>query len=148
MVAKSPFITEAAIEFSITIFVLILRLISRWKLVGFRGWGVDDFLCILAGIFATVCARFLGHCQLVLTLKTVPNGSYFCRWYTNSLSLTLKLDELMLSLSFHQRTLKAVTLDGRQSNAQRLVLRRYIRCKQQPSWLSLAGMPTLELSGR
>ncbi|KAL3484214.1 hypothetical protein BJX62DRAFT_244144 [Aspergillus germanicus] len=53
MVAKSPFITEAAIEFSIAIFVLILRLISRWKLVGFRGWGVDDFLCILAGIFAT-----------------------------------------------------------------------------------------------
>ncbi|KAL2858615.1 hypothetical protein BJY01DRAFT_241944 [Aspergillus pseudoustus] len=52
MVAKSPFITEAAIEFSITIFVLILRLISRWNLVGFRGWGVDDLLCIIAGIFA------------------------------------------------------------------------------------------------
>ncbi|KAJ0423104.1 hypothetical protein BJY00DRAFT_310701 [Aspergillus carlsbadensis] len=52
MVAQSPFITEAAIEFSIAMFVLILRLISRWNLVGFRGWGVDDYLCILAGIFA------------------------------------------------------------------------------------------------
>jgi hypothetical protein len=54
MVAQSPFITEAAIEFSIAMFVLILRLISRWNLVGFRGWGVDDYLCILAGIFAAV----------------------------------------------------------------------------------------------
>ncbi|KAL2818561.1 hypothetical protein BJX63DRAFT_429062 [Aspergillus granulosus] len=51
MVTKSPFMTEAAIEFSIVIFVLILRLISRWNLVGFRGWGVDDLFCILAGIF-------------------------------------------------------------------------------------------------
>ncbi|GFF74550.1 hypothetical protein IFM47457_03666 [Aspergillus lentulus] len=54
MVTKSPFITEAAIEFSLAIFVLILRLISRWHLVGFRGWGIDDYLCILAALFVTV----------------------------------------------------------------------------------------------
>ncbi|GAQ12322.1 hypothetical protein ALT_9643 [Aspergillus lentulus] len=53
MVTKSPFITEAAIEFSLAIFVLILRLISRWHLVGFRGWGIDDYLCILAALFVT-----------------------------------------------------------------------------------------------
>ncbi|KAL4866577.1 hypothetical protein BDV12DRAFT_172676 [Aspergillus spectabilis] len=50
MVEKSPFITEAAIEFSIAIFAVILRLFSRWKLVGFKRWGGDDYLCIVATI--------------------------------------------------------------------------------------------------
>ncbi|KAL3441980.1 hypothetical protein BJX65DRAFT_313288 [Aspergillus insuetus] len=50
MIETSPFITEGAIEFGIAILAVVVRLFSRWKLVGFRKWGGDDFFCILAAV--------------------------------------------------------------------------------------------------
>jgi hypothetical protein len=54
MIETSPFITEGAIEFGIAILAVIVRLFSRWKLVGFRKWGGDDYFCILAVVLLTV----------------------------------------------------------------------------------------------
>ncbi|KAL6228803.1 hypothetical protein BDW75DRAFT_226189 [Aspergillus navahoensis] len=54
MIKTSPFITEGAIEFGIAILAVVIRLFSRWKLVGFRKWGGDDYLCILAAVLLTL----------------------------------------------------------------------------------------------
>ncbi|KAH8704788.1 hypothetical protein BGW36DRAFT_421383 [Talaromyces proteolyticus] len=53
MPAQSPFIAEAWIEFSIGTLAVFLRLFSRWKLVGFKGWRGDDYMIILAALFWT-----------------------------------------------------------------------------------------------
>ncbi|KAH8703898.1 hypothetical protein BGW36DRAFT_423441 [Talaromyces proteolyticus] len=53
MVTKSPFITEAWVEYGLSITVVLIRVFARWKLMGFKGFGGDDYLCILAALFWT-----------------------------------------------------------------------------------------------
>ncbi|KAL3485055.1 hypothetical protein BJX62DRAFT_243313 [Aspergillus germanicus] len=51
MAGESPFIVEAIAEFTIGGFITLLRLFSRWRLVGLKGWGGDEYFSILAVLF-------------------------------------------------------------------------------------------------
>ncbi|KAL2818537.1 hypothetical protein BJX63DRAFT_429038 [Aspergillus granulosus] len=51
MAGESPFIVEAIAEFTLGGFITLLRLFSRWRLVGLKGWGGDEYFSILAVLF-------------------------------------------------------------------------------------------------
>jgi hypothetical protein len=81
MIETSPFITEGAIEFAIAILAVVVRLFSRWKLVGFRKWGGDDYFCILAAVLLTVSLIPLRRAQRLANHEAVAfDGSYFSGW--------------------------------------------------------------------
>ncbi|KAL2802330.1 hypothetical protein BJX63DRAFT_437976 [Aspergillus granulosus] len=54
MPADSPFLVEAIAEFTVGLFIASLRLFTRWKLVGFKKWGGDEYFSIAAMLFWTV----------------------------------------------------------------------------------------------
>ncbi|KAL2802821.1 hypothetical protein BJX63DRAFT_413792 [Aspergillus granulosus] len=54
MAGESPFFAEAVAEFSVGILITALRLFSRWKLVGFKKWGGDEYFSIVGILFWTV----------------------------------------------------------------------------------------------
>ena len=45
--------TETQIEYSIAGAATILRLYCRWKYLGFKGWGIDDYFAISAFVWYT-----------------------------------------------------------------------------------------------
>ncbi|KAJ0423084.1 hypothetical protein BJY00DRAFT_310681 [Aspergillus carlsbadensis] len=51
MAGDSPFIVEAIAEFTVGIFITALRLFTRWKLVGIKKWGGDEYFSIVALLF-------------------------------------------------------------------------------------------------
>ncbi|KAL4866581.1 hypothetical protein BDV12DRAFT_187336 [Aspergillus spectabilis] len=55
----APLIVEAIAQFSLGVFVVGLRLFSRWKLVGLKKWGGDDYFSLAAAVFWTVSAQLL-----------------------------------------------------------------------------------------
>ncbi|KAL3465664.1 hypothetical protein BJX64DRAFT_285270 [Aspergillus heterothallicus] len=69
MVKTTPFITEGAIEFGIALLAVIIRLFSRWKLVGFRKWGGDDYFCILAAVLLNVSLNPSATRKALVTMK-------------------------------------------------------------------------------
>jgi hypothetical protein len=54
MAGDSPFIVETIAEFTMGIFITALRLFTRWKLVGFKKWGGDEYFSIVALLFWVV----------------------------------------------------------------------------------------------
>ncbi|KAL2830408.1 hypothetical protein BJY01DRAFT_118950 [Aspergillus pseudoustus] len=59
MIEISSFITKGEIEVGISFLAVIVRLFSRWKLVGVRKWEGDDL------------SLYLGRCAVLLALLMV-----------------------------------------------------------------------------
>ncbi|KAL2830401.1 hypothetical protein BJY01DRAFT_254653 [Aspergillus pseudoustus] len=54
MAGESPIIVEAIAEFTLGGLITLLRLFSRWRLVGLKGWGGDEYFSILAVLCWTI----------------------------------------------------------------------------------------------
>ncbi|WQF85480.1 hypothetical protein CDEST_10494 [Colletotrichum destructivum] len=79
----TPFQTEAWTEYGLGVLVILLRIFSRWKIVGFN-WQGDDYFAILCLIFWT-----LELCMLELIGQNGTNIGI-----TNEIGATLTSEEI------------------------------------------------------
>ena len=61
MPQATPFQKEAWSEYALGVCVIMLRIFSRIKVVGFKNWQGDDYFAILALIFWTVSFSSTGE---------------------------------------------------------------------------------------
>ncbi|KAI1358628.1 hypothetical protein F5Y08DRAFT_350615 [Xylaria arbuscula] len=52
--AVAPTVIEGRVEYAFGTFIFILRWLIRWRLVGIRGWAMDDWFSVFAWIISTI----------------------------------------------------------------------------------------------